>query len=107
MHLVVDPAAGTVELADPSNFRAFHVVAPAGAPDDAVAAALAAAGAGRDCADPDHVWVARAWIERTAPGLVDDDPSWPDGFAKMLAFAEKNAWLDDAGSHIKAHVERS
>ena len=113
MEIAVDPSTSSVALRDGANFRAFHVSVAGAADDAAVAAALAAAGAGSACADADHAWVAKSWLEAqaaAAPGGAPDGVSpedWAAGYAKMLGLAAKMGWLDDAATHIKAHIERA
>ncbi len=79
-------------LEDIDNFRALKVVVAAGEqpPLERV---------GR--VDGEHVWLNRAWLaSHGRPG----DPSWADGFAGMIAYAEKSGWVDDAGN-VRAHID--
>lgn len=108
MEIHVDHTNGRVSLHDADNFRAFLVRTGAAAGDADVAAALATSDAGRGADEPDHVWVAKAWL--LAEGGAAPDPAaaeaWATGFASMVEVAAKMGWLDDDGSHIKAHIER-
>lgn len=112
MEIAVDLSAPSVVLRDGANFRAFHVAVTGDGDDAAVAAVLAAAGAGRGCDDADHVWVAKSWLEAqaaAAPGGAPDGVApaeWAAGYDKMLGLATKMGWLDDDATHIKAHLER-
>jgi hypothetical protein len=42
--------------------------------------------------------------EGAAAGSVGAD--WPERFAAMLGYARGKGWLDEAGTHIRAHVVR-
>ena len=111
MELEVDLARGTVALRDGANFRAFQVAASGQGGDDEIGDLLAAHGAGRRCDDPNHVWVAKAWLVAQAAAAPGGAPAgatpadWAAGFEKMLGLATKMGWLDTDVSHIKAHTE--
>jgi acyl-CoA synthetase (AMP-forming)/AMP-acid ligase II len=113
MDIAVDLAEGTVALRDGANFRAFQVTATGAGGDDDIGDLLARYGAGRRCADPNHVWIAKAWLTAqaaAAPGGAPDGATpeeWAAGFDKMLGLAAKMGWLDDDATHIKAHTEWS
>ncbi len=100
----VDTTAGTVVLEEPAAFTGFTVVAPAGADEAAVVAALGPDGR---VAGEGHVWVRAAAVERWAgaavEGLVDD--AWREGFAKMLDYARTKGWTDESGEFVQAHIE--
>jgi hypothetical protein len=101
----VDPAAGTVVLDEPAAFDGFKVVAPAGADEAAVAAALGADGR---IAGSGHVWVRAAAVEGWAAGGAADgavDDAWRAGFAKMLDYARTKGWTDESGEFVRAHIE--
>jgi hypothetical protein len=36
-------------------------------------------------------------------GLADDD--WEESFAGMVSYARSKGWTDEAGTHLRAHVE--
>ncbi len=112
MEIHVDLANRTVGLHDGAGFRSFSVRADGTGGDDEVGAVLAERGAGRPAAEAGHAWVSKAWLVATAaraPGGAPDGVApaeWAEGFDKMLGVAAKMGWLDDDGSHIKAHIER-
>lgn len=56
--------------------------------------------------DGEHVWLDIA-AARTAGADLADDDGWTDGFDAMIAYAASKGWTDDAGTHVRAHVERS
>ncbi|MCB9596878.1 MAG: hypothetical protein H6719_29415 [Sandaracinaceae bacterium] len=99
MIITVDCAAGRVSLEQPDVFTQFHVAATGG---DA-AAVVAALGADGKAADDEHVFVAVESIRAWARGRVGDD--WEVGFGKMVDYARSKGWLDEAGTHIRAHLE--
>src|SRR4051794_21750674 len=86
----------SVSLEDAANWKQFHVLAAgAGEGDDqAVAAALEAASAGRASATPGHVYVAVDRV-RSMAGDAGVGPSWEDEFSGMLKYAATKGWLDD------------
>jgi hypothetical protein len=98
----VDTGAGTVVLDEPGAFDGFKVVAPAGADEAAVAAALGAAGR---VAGEGHVWVRAAAVEGWAGATGTLDDAWRVGFAKMLDYARTKGWTDESGEFVQAHIE--
>jgi hypothetical protein len=60
-----------------------------------------------DLCEPDddqHVWlhVARA---RALGVQASPDPAFGDGFDGMIGYATSKGWLNEAGTHVRAHVE--
>ncbi|BBG03406.1 MULTISPECIES: hypothetical protein [Pseudonocardia] len=90
-----------VRLAEPEVFTAFHVVRPADMTPEGLAAALAGHDVGQ--LDGEDVLVRVDAVRRLAAGRVGDD--WEDGFAGMLAYADRKGWLTDDGAAVRAHVE--
>ena len=91
----------TVVLEEPDDFSRFHVAARGGRDGSRLADALTAAGAGE--LDGDDVLVRVAWLRDAAAGRVTEE--WEQGFAAMLAYAERKGWLERAGTAVRAHVE--
>ncbi|GIT77534.1 MAG: hypothetical protein Ct9H300mP31_20650 [Acidimicrobiaceae bacterium] len=56
-------------------------------------------------ADDGHLWIAEAAIRHWLVGLTDD--LWDEGFSGMVAYARSKGWTDEAGTHLRAHVETS
>ena len=84
MHVRVDLGARTVALAEPDNFKQFHVVARGDGLDDDVADLLG--DGGRRCDTPSHVWVGIDLVRRLAEPQVSAE--WADGFeVSILALA--------------------
>ena len=80
-------------------FTDFHVEVPPGFAADDLAATM---GAGTR-ADDGHLWIAEAAIRHWLVGLTDD--LWDEGFSGMVAYARSKGWTDEAGTHLRAHVE--
>jgi hypothetical protein len=53
--------------------------------------------------DPDHVWVDVAALRAQGIALVDD-PSYPERFDAMIAYAQRKGWLDGDGTRVRAHI---
>ena len=53
----------------------------------------------------DHVWLDVA-IARSLGEQSSTDPEWPAKFDGMIGYAASKGWLDEAGTHVRAHVER-
>ena len=104
MYVQVDLAAGAVRLEDEENFKAFHVVASGDGNDADVGRLLERMGAGGVSRTPNHVWVAQDWV-RAEAATKGASGEWSDGFEKMLGFAAKMGWIDDAGTSVHAHTE--
>jgi acyl-CoA synthetase (AMP-forming)/AMP-acid ligase II len=103
MYVRVDLAAASVRLEDPDNFTAFHVVASGNGGDDDVAELLARHGAGGPSETQNHVWVSQQWVRDAASAA--GGAGWAEGFEKMLGFAAKMGWIDEAGTSVHAHTE--
>ncbi|HEX7095086.1 MAG TPA: AMP-binding protein [Acidimicrobiales bacterium] len=104
MYVQVDLAAGTATLVDADNFKAFHVVASGDGCDADVGDLLARLGAGTRSDARNHVWVSQQWV-RDAAAAAGAGADWAEGFEKMLGFAAKMGWIDEAGTHVHAHTE--
>ncbi len=101
MYVTVDVGTGAIGLAEPGNFKQFHIVPRGSGRDDDVADALG--DDGKRAATPNHVFVSVDLIRRLAQPAAHAD--WESGFEKMLGFAQKMGWIDDTGSFIQAHIE--
>lgn len=99
MQLTVTPTPEPrATLEDAANLEALRVVAPTACTDAALSAALAPWGR----RDGDHVWL-RIGHLRAAVVAAGTDGAAFDG---MIAFARDAGWVDSAGEHVRAHVER-
>lgn len=104
MYLLIDLTIDEVELAEPTDVHRLHVAVAHGSDRDRVARLLADTGAGRFVeGDDDHVWVSRGWLREKAEGRVSG--RWSEDFDHLVTKARDHGWLDDAGTHLRAHVE--
>lgn len=101
MILLVDVDGGGVELLEPHVLNQFHVSARGDV--DAVVRALEEEGRAAEKAN--HLWVPIALLRSLAEGRVEAD--WEPRFEKMLDFARGHGWVDEAGTHVMAHLETS
>lgn len=56
--------------------------------------------------DGEHVWLDIA-VARAAGAAAVGDGAWADRFDGMIAYARSKGWADEAGTHVRAHVERA
>jgi hypothetical protein len=99
MIIDVDRAAATVTVVEPDVLDAFS--ARSDTTDDA-AVGVAMGPAGRAAGDA-HVWVDAAWVRSEVGDSAGAD--WAARFDGMVAYAASKGWTDEAGTHIKAHIE--
>ncbi len=92
-----------VELLEPEDCQRFHV-AVRGADGERLASALESEGVGW-LLPSGEAMIDTAAVRRMATGRVA--AGWDDAFAAMLEYAGSKGWLDDAGTSIQAHVERT
>lgn len=57
-------------------------------------------------ADDEHVWLHVDRARAIGDGAASD-PAFGAGFDAMIGYATSKGWLNDAGSHVRAHVERA
>jgi hypothetical protein len=53
-------------------------------------------------ADGRHVWISIDWLRHAArvPGVAD----WDEKYDAMIAYAAGIGWVDDVGTHVRAHL---
>jgi hypothetical protein len=56
--------------------------------------------------DGEHVWLDIA-AARAAGAAASADQGFGDRFDAMIEFATSKGWTDDAGTHVRAHIERT
>ena len=56
--------------------------------------------------DGDHVWLDIA-AARAAGAAAIHREAWTADFDAMVAYATSKGWTDAAGTHLRAHVERT
>ncbi|MBV1797744.1 hypothetical protein [Siccirubricoccus sp. G192] len=88
-----------LRLEAPEDLKRFKLLVEGDIAGEALARALGEAGR----LEGEHAWIAPDWLRR-ASGLAAD-PEWQAGFAKMVEFAAKQGWVNEAGA-IRAHIER-
>lgn len=55
-------------------------------------------------ADDAHVWLHVDRARAVGVGAADD-PAFGERFDAMIEYAATKGWLDEAGSHVRAHIE--
>lgn len=98
MIIQVDLEHGATVVA-PEELTAFHAVSTT-TDSSAVGPAMGDAG---DDAGEGHVWVSADWIRSQVADEVSGD--WRSSFDGMIAYAASKGWMNEAGTHIKAHIE--
>jgi len=98
---VIATAKGTLSLQDVDDLKSLSIVSEG----DPASLERALSGAGRLDPDAVHAWIAPAELQKLA--ARQDDASWQDGFARMLAFAEGRGWVDKQSGDIRAHIVRA
>jgi hypothetical protein len=105
MYLRIDPVTGELSLEEPDDFTRFHVEVPGNRSPEEVAALLQHRDVGRPVeGDPDRVWISVEAVRHLSAGAVGED--WSSGFEGMLAYARSKGFLDEPGTHVRAHVVR-
>jgi hypothetical protein len=99
--MVIVVAGDEVTLESPEDCTTFHVEVRG---DADVAAALAAAGAGRLTDDGEHGLIEIEWLRAAAAGRVG--PDWDQQLDGMLGYARSKGWIPDGGSAVLGHIER-
>ena len=108
MIITVPAGDGAITVAEPDNFKQFHLAAD-GMDVREVAAALGETA--HEKGDGAHLWVSidavRGWVGEQGQQEQSQAPSqdWEDGFSAMLEFAKGHGWISEDGSHVQAHIE--
>ncbi|MGC7094519.1 hypothetical protein ACPZ19_07645 [Amycolatopsis lurida] len=100
MRLLIAPSGP--ELADPDDCTRFHVEVST---EDRLRDVLAEHGLGRLDDGGEHIHVAIDALRKLADGRTEDD--WSTRFDGMLSYAASKGWLDQTGTHVRAHIERT
>jgi hypothetical protein len=104
VYLLIDLTIDEVELAEPHDVKRLSVAVAHGTDQAKVAELLTSTGAGRPIpGDDEHVWVSRGWLQEKAEGRVTG--RWSEDLDHMVTKARERGWLDEDGSHLRAHVE--
>lgn len=90
---------GTVWLDEHDVFTGFHVDAHARFSTENLAEAI-----GKETrADGKHLWISEDAVRHRLSG--SSDAAWDKGFSDMFEYARSRGWTDQAGTHLRAHVE--
>jgi hypothetical protein len=95
--IVVVDEGGRIQLQDAANLQALSVELRG---SDRAAAAAALTGLGR--LDGEHAWLDIAALRARSP--LTHDPAWCDGFDGAMAYARSKGWIDETGTHVRAHL---
>ena len=52
--------------------------------------------------DGEHVWLDIPLLKALSP--LANDAEWADGFDGVMKYAESQGWIDEAGTHVRAHI---
>lgn len=102
MFVLVTPASGTArpQFMDMQNLNQLHAEFR-GVEDAPAGQSLEEAGIGT--IEDGHVWLRIAALRAAG----DSGGDWNDRFDAMLRYAQRNGWVDAAGSRVRAHIVRS
>lgn len=90
---------GTPELADADNFTAFHVEGAGASATELLTALGELALPGAD----DHVWLSALGVAGLAGETAAGE--WITKFDGMCTYAESKGWMNEQGTHIRAHIQ--
>jgi predicted transcriptional regulator len=101
MMIRIIASSRSVEIDDPTNFKAFSVRIEGRFDDPAVEAELL----GRIAVnhDREHAWISEKAL-REWPSLAPET-WWQDGLTNMIAAVQKFGWVDNASHSIRAHID--
>jgi hypothetical protein len=57
-------------------------------------------------ADGEHVWLDISIARSTGAAAMHDD-DWTDKYDAMIAYARSKGWVDEHGTHVRAHLADS
>ena len=49
------------------------------------------------------MWVSIEWITHDVKGKVSDN--WEEDFSGMVQYAQGKGWVNETGTHLKAHIK--
>jgi|TARA_B110000438_G_scaffold303302_1_gene364186 hypothetical protein len=90
---------GDVWLDEHDVFTGFHVDAHARFITENLAEAMGE----KTRTDGKHLWIAENAVRRWLSGRTDE--AWEEGFSRMFEYARSRGWTDQAGTHLRAHIE--
>jgi hypothetical protein len=95
-----DSGAARPQFMDMQNLNQLHAEFR-GVEDAPAGQSLEEAGIG--AIEDGHVWLQIAALRAAG----DSGGDWNDRFDAMLRYAQRNGWVDAAGSRVRAHIVRS
>tara|TARA_B110000014_G_C20086142_1_gene568091 strand:- start:355 stop:660 length:306 start_codon:yes stop_codon:yes gene_type:complete len=99
MFILINPESKTASVEEPDIFTAFHIESPVS--DEGYVASVL--GNDAKAAGDSHVWVSIEWISQNVSGSVLSD--WSEQFSGMVQYASGKGWVNDSGTHLKAHIK--
>ncbi len=99
MIIRVHSDGGNVSVLEPDNFKAFHIETDG---LDVRQVAKALGDCGYEKGDGVHIWISKAAVRQW---VGERDAAWAENFEGMLSFAQKHGWINEAGTHVQAHIE--
>jgi len=100
--MYVDLSSGAAVVCQADDLKSLSVVAPGATVNPAALGDLGEADGG-------HVWLAIASLRESAAASMPEAErdAWTTGFDGMIAYATSKGWTNEAGTHVRAHVEAS
>ena len=99
MHISINVDTETASILEPEVLTEFHIQSPE-IDEGRVAAGI---GNGAAPAGDGHVWVSIEWITHN---VKDETPEgWEEDFSGMVQYAVGKGWVNDPGTHLKAHIK--
>jgi hypothetical protein len=92
----------SIEIDDPTNFRAFSVRIE-GRLEPTEQDELLGRIAVRQ--DREHAWISEQVLRDWPP--LKADSRWQDGLTSMIAAVQKLGWIDNHSRSIRAHIEHA
>ncbi len=99
MFISINPETTTASVEEPEVLTEFHVQSLVH-DEEYVASTI---GDGAEPAGEAHVWISTDWISQNVAGSVPRD--WEEEFSGMVQYAAGKGWVNDAGTHLKAHIK--
>jgi hypothetical protein len=98
MRIKLDSASRSIQIIDPSNFRAFFVQLDGASGDAELLKQISVE------VTSDHAWISEDWL-RNWPALRGE-AWWQEGLTRMMDAVERFGWIDRERKAIRAHFER-
>ena len=99
MFISINSETKTASIEKPEVLTEFHV--QSSVDDESYVASTI--GNGSEPAGESHVWISIEWIAQNVVGSVPRE--WEEQFSDMVEYAAGKGWVNDAGTHLKAHIQ--